>query len=543
MGRRWRQAGSALAALVAWGAVGAGGGGNDATAQPTPDGEVLLNEKCAACHERLPDGGMSRISAERKTPEGWDMTLVRMMLVHGVELAPDERRALVKHLADTQGLAPAETRDYRYALERRPNVVEDIPSDELATMCARCHSYARVALQRRTEDEWLKLSHFHLGQYPTTEYQALGRDRKWWEIASTELPEQLADLFPLETEAWAAWRQREDPDLSGTWRTAGHHPGRGGFEGTATVTKAGDGDDTYDVEVEVRYPGRGGGTLTATGSAVLYTGYEWRASFDIDGETYLEVYTVADDGNSASGRWFQQEVDSIGGDLHAVRVRPDHAEIMAVHPSHLRSGETAEVAVHGVNLEGEVDLGPGVEVVRTVSESPETIVVEARAEEGAETGVREVAVGGTAAADDLFTVYRRVDSVRVEPEYAIARVGGDGPLPAIPAQFEAIGYANGPDGTPGTDDDVRIGVLDAEWSVENYNEVAEAMRDTEFAGEMRDDGLFMPAAAGPNPERVFSTNNAGDLLVKATVGDDGRTVEGTAHLVVTVQRWNDPPIR
>ena len=45
-------------------------------------------------------------------------------------------------------------------------------------LCARCHSYARVALQRRDAAEWLKLVHFHLGQYPTTEYQAGGRDRE-----------------------------------------------------------------------------------------------------------------------------------------------------------------------------------------------------------------------------------------------------------------------------------------------------------------------------------------------------------------------------
>ena len=88
-------------------------------------------------------------------------------------------------------------------------------------MCARCHSYARVALQRRTEDEWRKLAHFHLGQYPTTEYQALGRDRNWWEIASEQLPGELAERFPLDTPAWQAWSEREPVDLSGEWRFVG----------------------------------------------------------------------------------------------------------------------------------------------------------------------------------------------------------------------------------------------------------------------------------------------------------------------------------
>ena len=53
------------------------------------------------------------------------------------------------------------------------------------------------------------------------------------------------------------------------------------------------------------------------------------------------------------------------------------------------------------------------------------------------------------------------------------------------------------------------------------------------------DGIFTPAVAGPNPERRFSTNNAGDLTVTGTAL--GLTGEG--HLIVTVQRWNDPPIR
>ena len=57
----------------------------------------------------------------------------------------------------------------------------------------------------------------------------------------------------------------------------------------------------------------------------------------------------------------------------------------------------------------------------------------------------------------LFTVYRTVDSVKVEPGFAISRVGG-GTTPAVNAQFEAVAYANGADGAAGTDDDIRIGV-------------------------------------------------------------------------------------
>ncbi|MCB1804605.1 MAG: quinohemoprotein amine dehydrogenase subunit alpha, partial [Candidatus Competibacteraceae bacterium] len=91
------------------------------------DAETLLNERCASCHQPLSDGGLSRISEIRKTPEGWDMTIVRMMLLHGVQLASDERQTLVKLLSDQLGLAPAETAPWRYILERQPNVIESPP--------------------------------------------------------------------------------------------------------------------------------------------------------------------------------------------------------------------------------------------------------------------------------------------------------------------------------------------------------------------------------------------------------------------------------
>lgn len=107
-------------------------------------GEALVNSRCSGCHERLANGKLSRVGEIRKTPEGWDMNIVRMMVVHGVEVSSEERSALVKYLSDTQGLAPVETRDWRYILERKPAVVESIPDEDLGVMCARCHSWKSV---------------------------------------------------------------------------------------------------------------------------------------------------------------------------------------------------------------------------------------------------------------------------------------------------------------------------------------------------------------------------------------------------------------
>jgi quinohemoprotein amine dehydrogenase len=500
------------------------------------DATSILNAKCAACHERA-DDGLARIKDQRKTPEAWDMTIVRMMQLHGVEVTDDERSILVKHLADTQGLAPSETEGFRYILERVPSQLEEPPTDDLAAMCARCHSVARFALQRRTEDEWRKLAHFHLGQYPTTEYQALGRDRNWWDLASEQLPGQLAELYPLETPEWQAWREREPADMSGEWRFVGRDPAAGDYEGVATIESTG--EDSYRVTVESTYAD--GQQVEGEGSGIVYTGFEWRSRVTFGDNETLQVFAVSEDGDSMTGRSFLADTDSIGEEV-ILRRMDGTSGVLAASPAYLRAGETAEIAIHGFRLEGDVDLGEGV-TVEEVSQDGETVVVRASADADAASGPRTVSVGG-AAGDDLLTVYEAIDFVTVEPALNIARVGGGGgPIPPVPAQFEAVAWLHGADGEAGTDDDIEIGAMPAAWAVQNFDEVAEGMDDADFSGGMQANGVFLPAEAGPNTERPFNTNNAGNLKVIATVEDGGQTVTGEGQLLVTVQRWNDPPIR
>jgi quinohemoprotein amine dehydrogenase len=516
MGGRWLALGTLAWALVATNGAAHG-----------QDAQAVLDARCAACHERTAEGGLARISEVRKTPEGWDMTIARMMIMHGVEVTPDERHALVKYLADTQGLAPAETKDFRYILERRPGVIETPPTPDLGTMCARCHSWARTALQRRTEDDWLKHMHFHLGQFPTIEYQALGRDRNWWDIASKELPPKLAELFPLKTPEWDGWKGHASPDLSGEWRFVGHTAGQGDYQGKVTI--ASQGKDTYAYKLRFAYDD--GKELEGTGNGILYTGYEWRSRTTVGDQVSLDVFEVSEDGNRMTGRDFAEDADAIGGPITVVREQGSH--VLAVHPPYLKAGESAQIAIHGVGLAGDVNLGDGVEVDKVVSADPDTVVVQASAAPDADAGVRAVKVGGTAT-QGLFTVYHQIDRVTVEPAYTIARVGDNGgPLPPVPAQFDAIGW----------DGNLRIGPVPATFTVGNFDQAAAELDDAKFAGEMQPNGLFMPAGAGPNPKRPFHTNNAGNLKVIATVQDSGQTVTGEGQLLVTVQRWNDPPIR
>jgi quinohemoprotein amine dehydrogenase len=508
-----------------------------ASALRAADPSEILQTRCAACHRQLDGGRLSRISDQRKTPEAWAMTIARMEHIHNLKIGDDERRALVKYLSDTQGLAPEETRGFRYVLEQRTDVIEAPPDEELAVLCGRCHTYAKVALQRRPEAEWLKLAHFHVGQWPSLEYHSRGRDRNWWEIASTRAPARLAALYPLSTPAWSAWQGREKRDPSGSWRVVGHRPGVGAYEGRMSVSRSA--PDEYAITLDLRYAD--GTPAAGKGSAIVYTGYEWRGTLDLGAEKISQVLALSEDGQELSGRWFVTDSDVLGADVRAVR-DGGPPRILAVEPPFLRGGGQAEVAIHGVGLEGDVSLGDGVEIERREAAS-DTVRVLARAKQGAVGGARMVTVGKTEA-QGLFAIYDKIGSVRVEPPYAIARVGGAGGTKApVPVQFEAVAYLDGADGKPGTADDVRLGAMKARWSVVDFDETAAKFQDAKFAGTMKPSGLFVPADAGPNPRRPFQTNNAGDLSVHAAVADGGRTVQGKAHLIVTVQRWVDPPLR
>ncbi|NJN45957.1 MAG: quinohemoprotein amine dehydrogenase subunit alpha [Candidatus Competibacteraceae bacterium] len=501
------------------------------------DQQLLLTQSCVGCHMPNDQGQLSRISAMRKTPEGWDMTIVRMGIWHGMNFDTAVRRQLVKYLADTQGLAPEETADYRGLLERRPNMPTDYADEDIGVICARCHSYGRIALQRRDEDEWRKLSHTHLGQWPTIEYQATSRDRNWWEIARDQMPVKLAALYPLKTDAWTEWQSRKPADPAGEWRLSGEQPGAGRYTGHLKIKALG--NDQFETEYQLTYAD--GKQLTGQGKAILYTGYEWRGAAKLGEESIRSVYALSSDGQRLSGRWFLKEADEIGGDLTAVRVKEGESAIVAVEPPFIRAGEKTTVTIYGYGLAGDVALGEGVKALNVSDRSPDQLSVEVEIAQDAQPGLTPISVG-EATADALLKVYQKIDAVRVEPAFAIARIGG-GTLEPVKAQLRAVGYLNGPDGQAGTEDDIRLGSLAADWAVDNFDETAAAMKDAQYAGQIADTGLFTPSPGGPNPKRQFSANNVGNLKVTATVKDGDRSLAGDGQLIVTVQRWNNPPLQ
>jgi len=496
-------------------------------------GRALLSDNCSGCHAEGADGTFSRISFIRKTPEGWDMNIARMMIFHGLEIEPKDRRALVKYLSDSRGLAPSETAKRRYVLTRTPNVIEPDVDPDLKAMCARCHSYARLALQRRDKKEWQNLVHMHLGQWASIEYQMLARERDWRADALGPVATKLGKLYPLKTVAWTKWQNTKWQDLSGDWRIVGHWPGKGDIDGDMKVTASGNG--TYRADYTLTFPK--GRTVTATGKAVVYSGYEWRGTVTLADQKFRAVWAAAKDGNSMTGRLFRKDHASDGMAITARRKLSGDSAIMNIVPPALKAGAATRLTINGVNLSGGVTIAGA--KVTVISSSPDQLLLQATAD-GTTTGQVKVTVGKDISA---LVIYSKVDYLKVTPGYAVSRIGGGGgPIPKVTAQFEAVGYTVGPDGKQGTADDVRLGPLSVTWSVDNYNGEAAKMQDAKFAGHITKDGMFIPAIAGPNPARKRGTNNAGDLKVIATYSDGSTLLGAEAHLIATVQRWNNPPI-
>ena len=496
---------------------------------PNAGGPDLLRSFCSGCHRESAPAQFERINAIRKTPEGWVMTLFRMRQVHRVALPDDVHDAIVRHLADTQGLAPAESASGRFALERRPNVQDLDLGPELGVMCGRCHTLARVALQRRDADEWLKLMHFHVGQFPSLEYQASSRDRPWWQIATGQLPTSLSQLFPYATSAWREWQQQPKRDLAGSWIVVGRVPGGRDFYGSADITR--DAGGNYRARYALR--AAGGAPFDGDSHAIVYTGYEWRGRATLGGREVREVFAASEDGNRIAGRWFEPEHAEQGGEWTAIRA--DSApEVLAVLPQALRAGTSGRVVVVGTGLGGAEPATFGDDVAMAVVRR-DANVLEADVTVAADAASGNRAVRAGAAAGQL-AVYRQIDKLDVRPAYAIARLGG-GKIAPVTAQFEAIASTRLPGG-----DLLELGPVAAEWTAVPYDDEARRTADDKFAGRIESSGRFLPAGAGPNPTREFSNNNVGNLAVVATVADGARAVEGRSHLIVTVQRWVTPPI-
>ena len=496
-----------------------------------------------------------------------------MVRLNGVSLTPDEARSIVKYLATYHGLAPEEAKPVMYYAEHRIQDETNIPTDNVRGACANCHPLARPLSWRRSPEDWKLLANLHIALYPTADeafrlgINAGGFDESRHHLepgAPLPVDEALAFLSktaPLATPEWAAWRARmRAPKLAGRWIVSASMPGHGRFYGYMEVEPNAGTDDQFSTRVTLTSV-RDGSTVSRTGHSLVYAGYAWRgrskgtpaanaAPDDLSSEM-REVLWFSPDQNAAEGRWFWGQYQEFGFDVKLQRTSAGPALIGADRSSLKTGSQAARVRLIAESLPAQIapadlDFGTGVTVRRIVSHSATEIVAEVDVAADAVPGKRDIAFGRSVL-PSAIAVYDRIDYVKVVPESALARLGSE-THPKGYQQFDAVAYQRGADGKSHTADDVELGPIDVNWSVEEFYAVY-GDDDKEFVGSLSPTGFFTPASDGPNPQRKFSRNNYGDVWVVATAKNekdkDGRPMAGKSYLVVTVPayiQWDQPEV-
>jgi len=512
--------GLAVAGLVVTVDLGAQEGAERAGIPVTSD---LVVRSCSRCHAQDDDGRMSRISYLRKTPEGWSQSVRRMVSLNDVSLDPEDAREIVRYLANRHGIAPEELRPAFYEVERRHLTERPEMPEMVRATCTACHTIGRIATQRRTAGEWKLVTETHRGLYPLIDRQVFRRgsvpEDSEFEFPVEAAVSHLARSYPLETMAWADWSRNMRPArIAGTWAVRGYEVGRGPLYGTVTITEAGQDGEAFSTTARYVYPAEDR-AVERSGESTIYTGYQWRGRSQGSGDEHAElreVMFVERDWNEMFGRWFTGAYEELGVDVRMVRVGPGPV-VLGTYPEQVRSGAGARVRVYGAALPTgltpvDIDLGSGVEVLAVEEATGEGLTLRMRVAPDAPEGARDVVLPG-ARGVGAFVVYGEVDYIQVEPHPAIARTGGASYAPGI-ARFEAIGYGDGADGRRGTEDDLRIGAVEATWSLVEYPRTYDD-DDIEFVGSIDARGRFTPNVDGPNPDRSGRRNNIGEVWVRA----------------------------
>jgi len=515
---------------------------------------------------------------------------------HGLQIDPAQARAIVKYLSNHHGLTPEEARLGFYEVEKRV-VVERIP-DELDRTCRRCHSLGRIFSQRRTREDWQLLANMHVAVFPLSEGQGNfvqnpnvpnpiilptvedlrrevnsprpgpiptappemtaggggrggrggggpgggGDDGGGLERALDYLNRNLA----LDNPKWTAWRANfRYPRLEGTWLVEAYLPGRGRGFGQMTIERE-TAEDEYRTRTTIEF--QDGEKTTRTGRVILYGGYSWRgsssdsASSNAQLKDLREVMLLSDDLESMRGRWFTGGYDEFGIEAHVRKAGRD-VLVTATDRSRLMTGRTTTVRIFGANFPNDlrpadVDFGPGT-TVTNVRTTPAVITAEVAVAGDATPGHRDLIVRGKVSRQAI-AIFDRIDYIRILPEQGMARLGGV-VYPKQYQQFDAVAYHNGADKRNNTADDIELGNVQVNWSVEEFPVTIDD-DDIRYVGTIDNRGLFTPNIEGPNPERSGNRNNYGDVRVIGTYSGEGaaKPLKATSHLVVTVPlyvRW------
>ncbi len=527
-----------------------------------PVNDPLLVKHCDSCHRVDERGMMGRISFMRKNPEGWELSMKRMIRHHELKITPDEARSMIRTLSHRHGLTRSEAATSMYEAERRVHWSEAEHDQDLRDSCGGCHTLGRVFSQRRDLREWQLLKATHLAFFPLSNSAFRGRGRRSSErtgrtsgsssrgTSSRQTPgtfdpgsssresressdrggqdradRVLADLarqYPLFTPEWEEWQlQEQEVPVAGTWTVIGHEVSRGDVRGFLTIERVE--SNQFTTRWQLRYGD--GKEVVRTGRGVMYAGYSWRGrttlSPDMAGEPrqLREVLLLDGEWKSMKGRLFTGGYNELGMDVTLHR-HTGAARIFGVDDGGIQvpsRGRTLVVHGHALPedlVPADFHLGAGITVTGARRIDAHTVDLTLDVERQAVLGPRRIAYR-TARAPKLLTLYDTIDYIRIEPGEGFARVGGVA-MPKQLERFEAVAVHRGPDEKPYTEDDVAVRVVDATWKLEEFH-VRENDDDVKYVGTIDEKtGVFVPAVDGPNPKRKWRANNIGNVHVSAT---------------------------
>jgi quinohemoprotein amine dehydrogenase len=563
--------------------------------QASPEGipidDQLTIRKCGGCHQRDANGMMRRLSYIRTSPEIWDQAIKRMIRLNGLSITPAEVRDILHYLSSNNGLAPEEMKPGFWEVEHRTVGYQDdyVPNPALQKTCNNCHSIGRVLAQRRTRDDYNKLVEMHIGLFPgaanvfrpkapkpvlavdspahpnETAAGGIAMEYPRAPAASSAGKEKypvdtaldyLVSAQPLITPEWTAWKAAMRPQkLEGTWLLSAYQPGKGKIYGQVAIAR-GAKDDEFTTNIQFTYV-NSAAMVKSTGKSIVYTGYSWRGRDTAASDpgvhpltanstpvAWREAMMISRDGNSMDGRWFWGGFGELGIDVHLVRAGTEPL-VLGTDIAALKSPSKGTVRIYGGSLPSalkaaDIDLGRGVTVTKVTSVTPSLATVEVDVAAGLPVGMHDLAIG-RASVKDALAVYDKIAYIEVEPDAQMSKLGGLR-YPKEYAQFDAVGYAVGPDGKANTDDDVYLGPVPVRWAMEEFVSTPND-DDTKFVGSLDDSGFFTPSVEGPNPQRKkqdnnFPVNNYGDVWIAATYRNaDGTELKAKSYLVVTIPNY------
>jgi quinohemoprotein amine dehydrogenase len=562
-----------------------------------PIDNQLTIAKCGGCHQRDANGMMRRLSYIRTSPEVWEQAIKRMVRLNGLVIKPEEAHEILRYLSANNGLAPDEAKPVFWEAEHRlfRDQSDKIPDNALQHTCNYCHTIGRVLTQRRTRSDYNKLVAMHVGLFPGAENtfrprtQAASMDEApvVQSSATGSYPaavvpasasvspmmpgkypvdvavDYLSKAQPLMTPEWRAWKAvMRTPKLEGQWMLTGYQQGKGRVFGIVTLQPAG-GQDEFTTKTEIEYA-QSGAKLTLTGKGIVYTGYSWRGrSSNTGAETtsldpgtspkqWREALFVSRDGNTIDGRWFWGGYQEFGIDAHLTRI--GSVPLLAGSGSFaVQSPSKTTLKLYGANFPADlkpsdIDLGKGVTVTKVASHDSTVATLEVQVDPNLPTGIRDISLSHSTS-EKALAVYDKIAYVKIFPDASMARLGGVIAAKQF-AQFEAIAYASATGSKTPSADDIPLGPVTANWSLEEFVSTP-GDDDKQFVGKINDSGLFTPNIEGPNPERRkqannLPTNNWGDVWVAATFKPDGgQEMKARSFLVVTIpvyMRYDQPEV-